>query len=87
MKKIGECLLVKILLYEPRIVIKKKSIIFRCSLYLVKDLKTDDMLIKDNLRVIRSALGLAAKYLDVVTGKFAVKDIKIRTVFTWGLIK
>ena len=40
---------------------EKKSIVFRRSLYIVKDLKAGDVLTSDNVRAIRPGFGLATK--------------------------
>ncbi len=66
---------------------EKKSIVFRRSLYIVKDLKAGDILTSDNVRAIRPGLGLSAKYLDVVLGIATNQDIKRGTALSWDLIK
>ena len=65
---------------------EKKSLLFRRSLYVVKDLKAGDVLTNDNLRAIRPGLGLATKYLNVVLGKSILKDISRGTALTWELL-
>ena len=65
---------------------EKKSIVFRRSLYIVKDLKEGDVLTKDNVRAIRPGLGLPTKYLEVVLGKTVRLDVKRGTAFGWALI-
>ena len=65
---------------------EKKSIVFRRSLYIVKDLKAGDVLTKDNVRAIRPGLGLATKYFDVVLGKSVGIDVKRGTALTWELV-
>jgi N-acetylneuraminate synthase len=65
---------------------EKKSIIFRRTLYVVKDLKAGDILTKDNVRAIRPGFGLPTKYLEVVLGKIAKTDIKMGTGLRWDLI-
>ena len=54
---------------------EKKSIVFRRSLYVVKDLKAGDVLTKENVRAIRPGLGLPTKYLDVVLGRSLSRDV------------
>lgn len=66
---------------------EKKSIIFRRSLYIVQDLKSGDVLTKDNVRAIRPGLGLATKYLDVVLNKTLNRDVVKGTALSWDLIK
>lgn len=65
---------------------EKKSIMFRRSLYVVRDLKAGDVLTKDNLRAIRPGLGLATKYLDVALGKKVSQDVGRGTALGWELI-
>ena len=48
---------------------EKKSLQFRRSLYIVKDLKAGDVLTNENVRVIRPGLGLPTKYLEQVLGR------------------
>lgn len=66
--------------------VEKKSIAFRRSLYVVKDLKIGDVLTKDNVRAIRPGLGLPTKYLDVVLGKMVNRDVKRGTPVGWELL-
>lgn len=66
---------------------EKKSTVFRRSLYVVKDLKTGDVLTNENVRAIRPGLGLPTKYLDVVLGKTVKYDIKRGTGLNWNLLK
>lgn len=55
---------------------EKKSIVFRRSLYVVKDLKAGDVLTIDNVRAIRPGFGLPTKYLDMVLGRTLKQDVK-----------
>jgi sialic acid synthase SpsE len=64
-----------------------KSLQFRRSLYVVKDLKAGDVLTCDNLRAIRPGLGLPPKYLEQLLGKVVGHDIKKGTALTWALIQ
>ena len=43
--------------------VEKKSLIFRRSLYIAKDMKAGDVLTSENMRVVRPGLGLKPKYL------------------------
>jgi N-acetylneuraminate synthase len=64
---------------------EKKSIVFRRSLYVVKDLKAGDVLTKDNLRAIRPGLGLPTKYLEQILGKTIKQSVAIGTPLSWDL--
>lgn len=66
---------------------EKKSIQFRRSLYIVKDLKAGDVLTKENVRAIRPGLGLPTKYLEHVLGKRIVKDVKRGAALNWELLR
>ncbi len=65
---------------------EKKSIVFRRSLYVVKDLKAGDKLTKESIRAIRPGLGLSTKYLDVVLGKAVRRDVNRGTALSWEII-
>jgi pseudaminic acid synthase len=65
---------------------EKKSIVFRRSLYVVKDLKAGDVLTKENVRAIRPGLGLPTKYLQVLLGKTINQDVKRGTALAFDLL-
>ncbi len=65
---------------------EKKSMVFRRSLYVVKDLNAGEVLNKDNVRAIRPGLGLPPKYLEVVLGKTVKQDVRRGTALCWDLI-
>jgi pseudaminic acid synthase len=65
---------------------EQKSIVYRRSLYIVKDLKAGDMLTRDNVRAIRPGLGLATKYLEVLIGRRVKKDVERGTAIDWTLV-
>ena len=64
---------------------EEKSIVFRRSLYVVKDLLAGDVLGPDNVRAIRPGLGLPTKYLDQVLGKSVKHDIVRGTALSWDM--
>lgn len=65
---------------------EKKSIVFRRSLYVVKDIKANQILTNENVRAIRPGLGLAPKFLQNILGKKVNKDIKKGTALSWDFI-
>jgi pseudaminic acid synthase len=71
--------------YGPTIA-EKKSLQYRRSLYIVKDLKAGEVLTKDNVKAIRPGLGLAPKYLDILLGKQVSTDVQRGTAIRWDLI-
>jgi pseudaminic acid synthase len=65
---------------------EKKSLIFRRSLYLVRDIEEGEVLTKQNVRVIRPAGGLPPKDIDVVLGMRARRKAARGTPLTWDLL-
>ena len=65
---------------------EKGSIMFRRSLYVVKDIKAGDVLTRENVRAIRPGLGLPTKYLEQVLGKTVRRDVKRGTALGWELL-
>jgi N-acetylneuraminate synthase len=66
---------------------EKKSIQFRRSLYIVKDLKAGDVLSKENVRAIRPGLGLPTKYFEHILSKTVTQDVKRGTALVWDLLR
>ncbi|OIQ97557.1 pseudaminic acid synthase [mine drainage metagenome] len=54
---------------------EQKSLAFRRSLYVVKDIKAGDVLTQENLRAIRPGLGLPPKYLHQILGKKTNRNV------------
>lgn len=65
---------------------EKKSIQFRRSLYVVRELKAGDRLTKENVRAIRPGMGLPTKFLGVVLGKTVNQDVPRGTALAWGML-
>lgn len=65
---------------------EEKSLQFRRSLYIVKDLRAGEILTKENLRAIRPGFGLSPKYLDMVLGKTINSEVVRGTPLEWKLI-
>lgn len=65
---------------------EKKSLQFRRSLYVVKELKAGDVLTRENVRSIRPGFGLPTKYLDQVLGRRVRSDVKRGTALSWDLL-
>ncbi|WP_321417459.1 pseudaminic acid synthase [uncultured Desulfobacter sp.] len=65
---------------------EKKSMIFRRSLYITKDLQAGDVLTNENVRSIRPGYGLPPRYLDVVLRKSVTMDVKKGTAVQWDLV-
>jgi len=65
---------------------EEKSLAFRRSIYVAKDIAAGDILTHENLRIVRPAFGLAPKHYDLLIGRQAIRDTKAGTPATWGLI-
>ena len=55
---------------------EEKSLLFKRSIYISKDIKAGEILNETNLRIIRPANGLAPKHWDEVLGKKVKSDLK-----------
>ena len=65
---------------------EEKSIVFRRSLYVVKDLQAGETLTAENLRAIRPGLGLPTKYLEQVLGKTVRQSVARGTALNWDMM-
>jgi len=65
---------------------EKKSLQYRRSLYVVRDLKAGDALTPENLRAIRPGLGLPPKHLDELMGRRVARDVRRGTPMSWELL-
>jgi len=61
---------------------EKASLVFRKSLFVVKDIKQGERFTEENVRSIRPGYGLAPKYLPEIIGKPAKNDLKRGTPFS-----
>lgn len=62
------------------------SVIFRRSLYAVRDIMAGERLTPENVRSIRPGYGLPPKYLPAVLGRRAARAIPRGTALTWDLL-
>lgn len=65
---------------------EKKSLIFRRSLYVAKDMAAGDTLTLDNLRIVRPGLGLPPKYFETLIGKRVGRSVRQGTPMSWDLL-
>jgi pseudaminic acid synthase len=65
---------------------EKKSALFKRSIYIAKDIRAGEIITKEHLKIIRPALGLSPKHLDLVIGREAKKDISAGTPLSFDLI-
>lgn len=66
---------------------EKKSLAFRRSIYIVKDMQAGDKFTKKNLRIIRPGCGLEPKYYDNLLGKEITKDACRGLPLSWEYVK
>lgn len=66
---------------------EKGNLVFRRSLYVVKDIKAGELITNENVRSIRPGYGLAPKYLQSILGTMAKKNIEKGTPLSHELIK
>jgi len=65
---------------------EKKSLKFRRSLYITRDMKAGETLSAGNLRAIRPGYGLAPRYYEELIGKRVNRDVKKGTPISWDLL-
>jgi pseudaminic acid synthase len=65
---------------------EEKSLTFKRSIYIVKDMKENEVFTNDNVRIIRPGLGIAPKYFDTILGKRINRQAKKGTALTFDLI-
>jgi pseudaminic acid synthase len=65
---------------------EEKSLRFKRSVYVVKDVEEGDVFTKDNIRVIRPGDGLPSRYFDLVLGKKATASYKAGMPFHWNMV-
>lgn len=60
-----------------------KSLLFKRSIYISKDIEAGDIFSQENLRIIRPGNGLAPKFWENIIGKQAKTTLKAGTPLTW----
>ena len=65
---------------------EEKSLAYRRSLYVVRDLKAGDVLTRESVRAIRPGMGLPPKHIDEVIGTRVCRDVARGTPLTWDLL-
>jgi N-acetylneuraminate synthase len=65
---------------------EQKSLQFRRTLYIAKDLRAGDVLDDDSVRAIRPGLGLPPKYLELVRGARVARAVRRGTPLSWDLL-
>ncbi len=65
---------------------EQASLRHRRSLYVVEDVRAGEFFTENNVRAIRPGLGLPPKYLDIVIGRRAEKDVRQGTPVSWEIL-
>jgi len=66
---------------------ESENLIFRRSLFVVKDVEKGEKFNRDNVRSIRPGHGLEPKYLNKILGKAATRDIERGTPLKWEFVQ
>jgi N-acetylneuraminate synthase len=66
---------------------EQANLMFRRSIYAVKDIKKGDRITSESIRVIRPGFGLAPRHYDEVIGRCARADIARGAPISWALIE
>lgn len=65
---------------------EKKSIQFKRSIYVVKDINAGDTFSVDNIRIIRPGGGMHPRFYESILGKKSTNTIKRGTALSWELL-
>jgi N-acetylneuraminate synthase len=65
---------------------EKKSIQFKRSIYVVKDINAGDTFSADNIRIIRPGGGMHPRFYESILGKKATNTLKRGTALSWNLL-
>lgn len=66
---------------------QQKSLVYRRSLFAVKDIRAGECFTDNNIRSIRPGHGLHTRYLPILLQKKAARDISKGTPLTWDLVQ
>lgn len=64
-----------------------KSLAYRRSLYVTRDMQAGELFCADNVRAIRPGLGLAPKHYEALLGRRARQALKRGTALDWTLVE
>lgn len=62
------------------------NIVFRRSVFCVKDIKKGEEITTENIRIIRPGYGMEPKYYEEVLGQRALRDIKRGTPMEFSMV-
>lgn len=64
-----------------------ENIVFRRSIFVVKDIQNGEIMTRENIRVIRPGYGLAPKELNKIIGKKAAQDVERGEPLSWAMVE
>ena len=67
--------------------LEKDNLVYRRSIYFVKDLKKGEIIKKDDIKRIRPGYGLKPKYFNSLIGKVVTKNVERGDPLKWDLIE
>lgn len=65
---------------------EQKSLAYRRSLYVSRDIRRGEIFTRENVRIVRPGYGLAPRHFSEVLGKAAAADIRRGTAVTWDVV-
>ena len=65
---------------------EKENLLFRRSVFCVKDIKKGEQLTEENIKIIRPGYGMSPRYYSKVLGQFALKELKRGTPLDFSMI-
>ena len=71
---------------EARAEVEQGSLVFRRSIYVIRDIEPGELFSRDNVRVIRPGFGIAPKHLPEVIGKRARRSLTRGTALKWDMV-
>lgn len=66
---------------------EKKNLVFRRSIFLIRDIKKGEALTRRNMRSIRPGNGIPPKYYEVLLGKRVKTEVKKGTPLRWDMVR
>ena len=66
---------------------ERKSLVYRRSLYVTRDIEAGEVFCAENVRAIRPGLGLAPKHVENVLGRRARQALKRGTALQWSFVE
>lgn len=66
--------------------VEKRSLHFKRSLYIAKNMKAGDILTEESLRLVRPGFGLPPKHYELFMGKSLKKDVCAGTPLAWDML-